>query len=209
MNQMINEWSDFCEGRAVFEDCYFYTLFMENISSEEIRSIYKYFPNSEQLIEKMENFLFGAKPNIENFETKKNELERLIKLDFEDRKPILQQLDVFSKFNSNPTFQFTFDIESISTLILDDVWSQSFHDFLRTQKVISDKKVYELYNALYGITYDFDYQLFLFEPLLKTNYTVESLFQFKRLGGLYVISDNIVYYSFKTNFALVGVPTNK
>lgn len=195
MNQIITDWSLFCENKAVFEDSYFYTLFMEDITSEEIREVFKYFPNSEILIDRMEKFLFEPKPNIENFDTKKNELERLIKLDFHERKPILEKLDIFSKFNLNPIFIFNSDFESISLKVLDDVCSQSFHDFMRMQKLITDKKVYELYNALYGVTYDFDYQLYLFLPLLKTNYTAEYLYQFKRLGGIYAISENGVYFS--------------
>tara|TARA_R110000868_G_scaffold252899_5_gene509611 strand:+ start:54 stop:650 length:597 start_codon:yes stop_codon:yes gene_type:complete len=197
MNQLLIEWSTFCKDNTVFEDSHFYTLFMEGITSEEIKEVYKYFPNSERLIERMERFLFESKPDIEDFELKKIELEKLIKLDFEERKPILEKIDLFTSFNSHPKFIFTSDFESISTLILDDVWSQSFHDFMRMQKLITDKKVYELNNALYGITYDFDYQLFLFEPLLKTNYSVKYLFEFKRLGGVYAITANGVYYSFK------------
>jgi hypothetical protein len=195
MKKIINDWSDFCEIGKSFEEGYFYTLFMEDITSEEIREVFKYFPNSEILIDRMEKFLFEPKPNIENFDTKKNELERLIKLDFHERKPILEKLDIFSKFNLNPIFIFNSDFESISLKVLDDVCSQSFYDFMRMQKLITDKKVCELYNALYGITYDFDYQLYLFLPLLKTNYTAEYLYQFKRLGGIYAISENGVYFS--------------
>jgi hypothetical protein len=197
MNQLLSEWTTFCKDNTVFEDSHFYTLFMEDITSEEIKEVYKYFPNSERLIERMERFLFEAKPEIKDFELKKIELEKLIKLDFEERKPILEKIDLFTSFNSHPNFVFTSDFESISRLILDDVWSQSFHDFMRMQKLITDKKVYELNNALYGITYDFDYQLFLFEPLLKTNYSVKYLFEFKRLGGVYAITANGIYYSFK------------
>jgi hypothetical protein len=197
MNQLLSEWTAFCKDNTVFEDSHFYTLFMEDITSEEIKEIYKYFPNSERLIERMERFLFETNPQIEDLELKKIELEKLIKLDFEERKPILEKIDLFTSFIYSPNFIFTSDFELISTLVLDDVWSQSFHDFMRMQKLITDKKVYELNNALYGITYDFDYQLYLFEPLLKTNYSVKYLFEFKRLGGVYAITENGVYYSFK------------
>lgn len=198
MNQIISEWTLFCEDKAVFEDSHFYTLFMEDITSKEIKEVYKYFPNSERLIERMERFLFEAKTKIEDIETKKNELTKLIRLDFEERKPILEKLEIFSSFNSNPNFVFTSNFESISTLILDDVWSQSFYDYMYRQAIDFGKKEYELNNALYGITYDFDYQLYLFEPLLKTNYSVKHLFKFKRLGGVYAITDKGIYYSFNT-----------
>ena len=197
MNLLIDDWSSFCENKAVFEDNYFFTLFMENVTFTEIKEIYKYFPNSEELIKRMVKFLFEEKPKIIDFNLKKNELEKLIKLDFEERKPILENIKIFTNYVSNINFVYLEDFESITTLILDDVWSQSFHDFMRTQKLITDKKVYELNNALYGITYDFDYQLYLFKPLLKTNYTVKNLFKFKQLGGVYAIKDNCVYFSFE------------
>lgn len=197
MNLLIDDWSSFCENKVIFEDNYFFTLFMENITISEVKEVYKYFPNSKELIERMEKFLFEEKPKIEDFNLKKNELEKLIKLDFEERKPILENIEIFTNYVSNINFVYTVDFELIATLILDDIWSQSFHDFMRTQKLITDKKVYELNNALYGITYDFDYQLYLFQPLLKTNYSMEYLFQFKKLGGVYAITANGVYYSFK------------
>lgn len=196
MNQLIREWATFCENNTVFEDNHFYSLFMENISTKEINEVYKHFPNSDELIVRMKKFLFDEKPKIEDIETKMNELEKLIMLDFKEREPILKNLDIFSTFNDNPNFIFTSNFESFNKLILDDVWSQSFQDYIRTQKIITDKKVFELFNALYSITYDFDYQLYLFAPLLKTKYSMEYLFEFKRLGGVYVITDNGVLYSF-------------
>lgn len=64
----------------------------------------------------------------------------------------------------NINFVFTSDLESVLTMALDDVWSQEFYDYVNFQTIIDDAKTYALYDALYGITYDFDVRLFLFEP---------------------------------------------
>lgn len=88
-------------------------------------------------------------------------------------------------------------MEHNETLIWDDIWSQRFLDFMVDNVIIEDEKTYIIYNSFYGITFDFNLQIFLFIPLVKTNYTAEHLFNFKRLGGIYTISDNKVYYSFK------------
>ena len=197
MKQIVKDWIEFCEKGADFEDGHFYTLFTKDITLDEIKAVYRYFPNTERLVAKMKKFLFDPKPVILDYETKKNELERLIKLDFQERQAILQNIDAFANLNINLNFQFVKDVKVVNNLILDDVWSQSFQDFMRTQKIVTDKKIYELNNALYGISYDFDYQLYLFEPLLKTNYTGEFLFIFKRLGGLYSITEDGVTYSFE------------
>lgn len=197
MKQLIKDWSSFCEGEVVFEDGYFYTLFMENISIDEIRLIYQYFPNSDELIERMEKFLFVKPVKDVVDEIKISRLEKLIRLDFEERKPILKTLDSFSIFNSNAKFNYVSEFESISKLTMDDIWSQSFHDYLRSQKIDHDKKTYELFNSLYGLTYDFDYQLFLFKPLLRTSYSMQYLYDFKQLGGVYAITENGVFFSIK------------
>ena len=121
----------------------------------------------------------------------------MIVKDFEDRQKILSELECFKKFLANPEFEFISDLEHNKTVVWDDIWSQNFQDKICSKKVNREDKTYELYNSLYGITFDFDFQLYLFLPLLNTDYTGENILEFKSLGGIYAISDNKVYYSFK------------
>ena len=79
----------------------------------------------------------------------------------------------------------------------DDIFSQEFYNYTDFQTIHNDDKTYALYDALYGITSDFDYRLYLFEPLLTINYSGENLFLFKKLGGDFVIKDNTVLYSYR------------
>lgn len=194
MKQIVQDWIEFCENGKDFEDSYFYTLFMEEISQEEIIAIFRSFPNSEELVERLNKFLLIKESNGTTSE-KIQELGDLLSQDFLDKKQILQHLPSFSKFNEEYQIVYTRDTDEVEDLILDDIWVQEFHDFMRAQKIITDKKVYELFNALYGITYDADYQLYLFIPLLNTNYTMEHLFRFKKAGGVYAITENEVVYS--------------
>lgn len=199
MRQIVKDWCDYYEDKRSCEKSAFFTLFMEKVSKEEIRQIYQYFPFSLQLIERLENFLFGPFPKIENKENIKDELKKIIINDFEERSEILYQLPSFQNFLSNPEFIFISDETEIKKLILDDIWSQNFIDFTSSQRKLKGLKIYELHNALYGITNDFDYRLYLFIPFLNINYSGTYLFKFKRLGGVYAISDNKVYYSFSNN----------
>ncbi|MDI9873198.1 hypothetical protein [Flectobacillus rivi] len=194
MKELIKDWDSFCKGYEEFEDGYFYTLFMEGISIEEIELIYKPFPNSDKLVERMKRYLFTKTSSIHDNE-KRNNLDKLIKLDFEERKPILELLPNFSQFNKNPKFTYIADKELVLSLMLDDIWIQDFHDYMFRQTIISNQREYELNNALYGLTYDFDYQLFLFQPLLNTTYTADYLFQFKKSGGIYAITIDGVFYT--------------
>ena len=61
----------------------------------------------------MEKYLFEEIPKI---------LEELIKLDFEERKPILEHLPNFSDFNKRHSFIYTEDFDLVENLILDDIW---------------------------------------------------------------------------------------
>ena len=197
MRQIVKDWCEFCEKGAKFEDGYFYTLFMDGLSPDEINEIFKYFDQKDDLTDRMHKYLYRSKPQIDNVEILKDELRRLIVKDFEDRQKILSELECFKKFLANPEFEFISDLEHNKTIVWDDIWSQNFQDKICSKKVNREDKTYELYNSLYGITFDFDFQLYLFLPLLNTDYTGENIFEFKSLGGIYAISDNKVYYSFK------------
>jgi len=196
MKQIVNDWKKFCNGVETFEDDYFYTLFMDEISIEEIEAIYETFPNSEKLVSRMKRYLFDEISIVDEID-EIQKLEKLIKLDFEERKPILEQIPCFLNFNSNPKFSYVENVEDLYNLVGDDILIQDFQDYMRNIIMIDDDKVWELKSALYGKTYDFDYQLFLFQPLLKTDYSMEYLYQFKKLVGVYAITEDSVVYSFK------------
>lgn len=197
MRQIVYDWMNFCEGKREFEDGYFFTLFMENLTIEEINVIYSYFPNADMLTARMEKFLFGPKAIELPPYDRVCELDRLIRLDFVDREFSLKSLSPSSNGWHNLIFNYVEDDKIVDNLILDDIYTQSFHDFMRSKKITSEKKMYLLFDALYGITYDFDFQLYLYAPLLATSYTGEHLFQFKRLGGVYAVTNEEIVYSFK------------
>ena len=94
MRQIVLDWVDYCNGKKEFADGYFYTLFMENITIDEVKAIYETFPNSSALITKMSKFLFEPKPAVKSSIDNIAELDRLIKLDFSKRTLIMQNQDV-------------------------------------------------------------------------------------------------------------------
>ncbi len=197
MRQIVKDWCEFCEKGTKFEDGHFYTLFMDGPSKEEIKEIFKYFDQNIELTNRLVKYLYHPKPKIDDVENLKDELRRLIVKDFEDRQKILSELECFKKFLANPEFEFISDLEHNKTVVWDDIWSQRFLDFMIDNVINEEEKIYIIYNSFYGITFDFNLQIFLFIPLIKTDYTAEHLFNFKSLGGIYAISDNKVYYSFK------------
>lgn len=170
---------------------------MDGPSKEEIKEIFKYFDQNIELTDRLVKYLYHPKPQIDDVENLKDELRRLIVKDFYDRQKILSELDCFKIFFAVPEFEFISDLEHNETLIWDDIWSQRFFDFRIDNVIYEEENIYIIYNSFYGITFDFNLRIFLFIPLVKTDYTAEHLFSFKSLGSLYAISDNKVYYSFK------------
>lgn len=194
MKQIVEEWCLFCEGSKNFEDGYFFTLFMEELSIEEIEKVFSFFPNSEKLLSKM--LLFRETES--NITLSNNELLKLLKKDFEERSIIFKEIPIFANLLRNPQFEYNENLEQVKSLIWDDIWSQEFYDHVGSFKIDKSPKVYELHNAMYGATYDFDMTLFLFEPLLKIDYSGQSLLKFKKCGGIYAIADNKIVFGKST-----------
>ena len=185
MNKLVEGWKMFCENNASFEDGYFYTLLTENLTQEEIDIIFFTFPYQEKL-----------KYNLKQFKNHsslgKNNLESLV-LDFEEKSKIIDKYQLNYSVKTLKLEKVN-DENQINNYILDDVFSQMFHDFLRSKKISTDRKYFELYNAFYCISQDFDLSMYLFSPLLDLEYDLYNLFKFKINGGKYAVINDKLYY---------------
>lgn len=194
--EQIKDWELFCKEEKSFNDGHFYSLLMET-TFEDLEKIYRFFPNSEKLILKAKNYFLNR--GLEKNDQRKTpeQLGILIKLDFEEKKPIFHAHDEFQNLLRKWEFVYVENKNEVAEMIGNDELSQEFFDIVFSYKLNSADALYAIDDALYGLTTDFDYRLYLFEPLTKLNYTGEYMFQFKNLGGIYAIKDGIVYYSFK------------
>ena len=95
MKQIIKDWCEFCENGAKFEDGHFYTLFMDGPSPDEIKEIFKYFDQKDELTDRMVKYLYDPKLQIGEGENLKDELSKLIVKDFEDRKKNTIRIGLF------------------------------------------------------------------------------------------------------------------
>jgi hypothetical protein len=194
--KQLQDWKLLCNEGKPYERGYFYTLFME-ITFDDIENIYRYAPNSEKLILKMKNYFLQKEIKFNKGDITPELLEVLIKLDFEEKKELFLAHNEFNELLQKWEFVYIKNYDEVVDMIGDDELSQYFFDYVSDYKINKDKMVYIIYDSLYGLTTDFDFQLYLFEPLLKLKYTGEYMFQFRNLGGIYAITDNVVYYSFK------------
>lgn len=195
-NEQIQNWERFCRQEESFGDGYFYSLLMES-QKEDLEEIFKHLPNSEKLVLKTRNYQLSREGNYRQVSINPEQMEILIKLDFEEKKPIFEAHNEFSELLKKWSFVYIQEYDKVIDLIGDDVLSQEFFDCIFNYKINSDDPIYVIDDALYGLTTDFDYRLYIFEALTTLKYTGEYMFQFKNLGGVYAISDNTVYFSYK------------
>jgi len=194
--EQVRDWELFCKGEKSFDDGHFYSLLMET-SNDDLERIFQFFPNSERILLKTKNYLLKRHIQSDNSDRSPEQFDVLIKLDFEEKKPIFRDHNEFSGLLNKWKFVYVENYDEVVEMIGDDELTQEFFDSIFSYKLNSSDAIYVIDDALYGLTTDFDYRLYLFEPLTSLDYTGEYMFQFKNLGGVYALKDDVVYYSYK------------
>lgn len=190
MNETIKDWILFCEGTKKFDSFYFHTLFWEDITPNNLISIFKYFPNSEELFNLTNDYLFGEyqKSNV----TTKLLIDLAIS-DLEEKKKLISSDMKLMNLLSNLIVEFVSDykiVEKSQSEIFYSNFQSTISDILFDNWVSEDKKMYALYEAFYGLTKDYQIVWHLFSPLLKVNVDFENYIKLFCAGGIYSISDN-------------------
>lgn len=194
MRQILKDWCNYCEGKKDFDKSHFYTLFWddsekEKLTPNDLNIIFSYFNEKEKLIEIMNNYLFLSENNKI---TEDNEIF-LIKNDIKEKIKLSKVLDFISSYKisvsdlekveeSRNELEFLNFYDEISDIVLDN-WK------------IEDKKTNALYEALYGLTYDYELVWYLFSPLLNLNITFENYYLLKKIGITYSIFNKEIIYS--------------
>ncbi len=194
MRQILKDWCNYCEDKKDFDKSHFYTLFWddsekEKLTPNDLNIIFSYFNEKEKLIEIMNNYLFLSENNKI---TEDNEIF-LIKNDIKEKIKLSKVLDFISSYKisvsdlekveeSRNELEFLNFYDEISDIVLDN-WK------------IEDKKTNALYEALYGLTYDYELVWYLFSPLLNLNITFENYYLLKKIGITYSIFNKEIIYS--------------
>lgn len=194
MRQILKDWCNYCEDKKDFDKSHFYTLFWddsekEKLTPNDLNIIFSYFNEKEKLIEIMNNYLFLS----ENNKIKEDNEIFLIKNDIKEKIKLSKVLDFISSYKisvsdlekveeSRNELEFLNFYDEISDIVLDN-WK------------IEDKKTNALYEALYGLTYDYELVWYLFSPLLNLNITFENYYLLKKIGITYSIFNKEIIYS--------------
>ena len=200
MKNSIENWIESCEIDREIRRGEYDTLFMEDVTEEEVAAIFKPFVNNEELSKRMNRYLTDYRNDgiKDNFEDKKSFMENLLKLDFEERKPDVEKEVSFFEDVIFPTkYKFNPNYEEVDNQMMGDKFSQDFSDYFRRKKIDEKAKTYALYRAIDRISVHYSYTLYLFQPLVKMNYTANHIYEFLMRGGTYAVIGDTVYYSFE------------
>lgn len=198
MNQIVNDWEKFCEGRESFDKSHFYTLFWEGITRSDLDLIFKYFPKSHELVERTNDYLFGKREEVSNETTISEASIKLAIHDINEKKSIIGSNSHLLRVTQQFKVEFIEDFESISrlkTLPPNIEFFDAINDVLSENWIIEDRKAFALHEAFYGLTNDYEMVWYLFSPLYKTNVDFSNYYKLTVLGGIYAITDNQILVS--------------
>lgn len=197
MNDIVNDWINFCEGRERFDKSHFYTLFWEGITQTDLENIFKYFPQSMALINQITDYLFGKKEEISDLTMKDTLIDLVIK-DLNQKKPVIIENSDIVCLLDHLEIEFTHDFNKVLQLKNSSPYIDFFdslNDKLSDNWIIEDKKAFALYEAFYGLTKNYEMVWYLFNPLFKIEINCEFYYKLSTLGGVYSFSNDKILVS--------------
>lgn len=196
MRQILRDWCDYCENKTDFDKSHFYTLFWDDSEKEklipnDLEIIFSYFDQRDELIKIMRDYLFTKESNDKLMENK--EIHLLIKEDIGEKIKLSKRLNFITSYEVSLC-----NIEEVEK-------SRNEEEFLRFYDEISDivldnwkienKKTNALYEALYGLTNDYEMVWYLFSPLLKLDVIFSNYYELKKNNVVYSIYGKKIIYN--------------
>lgn len=200
MREIVKKWIEYCETDVESNIGEYDMLFMDNATEKEVEAIFTSFVNREQLSYRMNRYLKDYRDGGLNntiHDDKKEYMENLLKLDFEERKPYVKYMNLSEKVFFPTKYEFKSNFKEVEEYVMGDVFSQCFGDFFDSRQINEEDKTYDLYEAISSISIHYSYTQYLFQPLVNINYTANHIYEFLMRGGTYAVIEDTIYYSFK------------
>lgn len=196
MKSIITDWCNFCEGRALFDKDHFHTLFWEDnkndkITKDELILIFKYFPNSKELFNLMNDYLFN-KTLLKN--ATNETLIELVKKDINQKKLLSTKLQNIDNYPIEYIANFNL-VEQYKNCTDHYEYYDEISDIIADNWIIEDKKTFALYESFYGLVNDYEIVWYLFSPLINTKINFKYYFDFTSLGGIHSINNKKILVS--------------
>jgi hypothetical protein len=193
VRNLLSDWCDFCEGKAVFDKSHFLGLLKAHGSNEELRRIFGYFPFADELVGRAENVILSGEIDRSLYLLPKGGAtkDELIKLGGEwlkEQEKICFALGDFEIIKICERAQVVFvskqDLERSLQQDIPHYWLfDEVGDAIRMSRVSDSGQVYALFEALYGLAGDYYLAWYIGRPLFAFVVDLEPYFRFWRAGG--------------------------
>ena len=195
MDRKFQDWVDFCEGRADFDDCDALTLFHEDIDAQDLNAALSYFPNSGQIAQRIHAVKAVYPVNRSTWIVN---LEMAIQIALDDlserRKAVERwQYDELVSVIEKAKPRFVSDERIFEEARLSG-WNSALVTlvgYYADECWLDYTRQYDaLFEAFYGMTSTYQIQWYLGQPLMKTDVNFGRYFDLWKVGGEYALTDD-------------------
>ncbi len=203
MNLQLEDWKAFCEGEKDFDKSHFHTLLMKNeyhedISKEEYNNVFKYFPNSTELIIRLQNYYSNKNYLHEIIDVKEYLLSNTM-ADINEKSILFYESDIkeFLKGDIN----YVDDIKEVSEAKLKGCLNEEYIDIIDDHifdsLYVKNSRVNALLEAFFGLTRNYQLVWYLASPLIDSEINFDHYFNIWKVGGEYAITEKGIIVSRK------------
>lgn len=194
---LIEDWLKLCNGKENYNPSYFYTLFHNDFSLNELNKIFNCFEEKEDLLKKYLDYK-QPKNHIND-----SQLLELIQLDLRKKKDFCvikgdSEL-VDSMTDLNYSFVKNEEFRKLRNADLPQVWLMELIGDNQRYSYSGSIKKDSLLEAFYGLTSNNNLVWYLAESILKSEFDPKPYFEIWKNSGDYILGNNNVYILNKGN----------
>ncbi|MFD0727518.1 hypothetical protein [Lysobacter brunescens] len=198
-SQLLRDWISMCEEGRSFDHSYFYGLFMDSCSLEELRSVFQTFPDAEGYVSALLRIKSGGHSQFDSNERIRAS-SQLIREDVERMRVFLSKInehDLADSFLKNNVVFVDLDVfKSIS--YGDDAWPSSeamsaIGDCFRDVMDGCEEKYWQLNEAVYGATNDYRAVWYVASNGFDFGYDFSLYMDIRGLGVQYLVCETGIY----------------
>lgn len=203
MNKLLEDWHDLCSGRRDLDKSHFLGLFKANLTDFDLNSVFKYFEHAEQMESRtrevlhagcLGEYMYFQQPELSNRQQLIAAADAWIRE--QARFCSTSGEEAMAKIASSVEVKFTDRgrFEELQALAQpeDDVSDHITHTVWHALPLDPDA-IFALVEALYGIAANYNLAWYVVQPLLKMDLDFACYFEFWRLGGAGVLTEDVYW----------------
>ena len=194
MENILTDWCDFCEEKKDFDKSHFLTLFHADIDKNYLNTVLQYFPNKDDIIQRVLAVREAKSYRAECFKVDENFALELASKDINEKRKACAYLSEHELTALIDTVQlrFTSDPSSFEKARHDD-WNREYKAqvgyYFDESWMEETDKYYAIFEAFYGMTNSYELQWYLGKPLMRTFVDPDNYFELWKVGGDYAFTE--------------------